>query len=104
MIGATFRKRSLSVDGHRTSVALEGSFWEALEEIAGQRGISLPALVREVDRKRSAPEGGRPPGLASALRLHALAELRAALRGEPSSAAPPRSPMTAPNAAEQGSA
>jgi predicted DNA-binding ribbon-helix-helix protein len=61
-------KRSFTLAGHRTSVALELEFWNALTAIAGRRGCSVAALVAEVD-------AARPPTqpLASALRVHALA-------------------------------
>lgn len=62
------RKRSFRLAGHRTSVALEPAFWAALEAMAGRRGISLAALVAEVDAAREDP--ARP--LASALRVFAL--------------------------------
>ncbi len=60
-------KRSLTLAGHRTSVALEPEFWAAIEALAGARGLALAALVAEVD-------AGRPPGqkLASALRITVL--------------------------------
>jgi predicted DNA-binding ribbon-helix-helix protein len=60
-------KRSLSLSGHRTSLALEAEFWAALEREAAACGLSLAALVARVD-------AGRPPAqkLASALRVHAL--------------------------------
>lgn len=60
-------KRSFSLSGHRTSVALEPEFWAALNEIAAAEGIALSALVTRLDASR--PEG-RP--LASALRVFAL--------------------------------
>jgi len=62
-------KRSFSIAGHRTSVALETEFWDALEACARRRGESLLALVLAVDAER-APT--RP--LASALRVRALHE------------------------------
>jgi predicted DNA-binding ribbon-helix-helix protein len=62
------KKKSFSLSGHRTSVALEAEFWAVLEEAA--RGGSLAALVDQIDARR----GTRP--LASALRLHALALVR----------------------------
>lgn len=62
------RKRSFSLAGHRTSVALEPDFWAALEALARARGLSLAALVAEVDAARA--EAAVP--LASALRVHAL--------------------------------
>jgi predicted DNA-binding ribbon-helix-helix protein len=61
------RKRSLSLAGHATSLALEPEFWTALEAMAEARGVSLARLVMELDRGR----GDRP--LASACRLAALA-------------------------------
>jgi predicted DNA-binding ribbon-helix-helix protein len=60
-------KRSFTLAGHRTSVALEREFWEALATLAERRGRSLAGLVAEVDAQRP-PD--RP--LASALRVHAL--------------------------------
>ena len=60
-------KRSMTLAGHRTSVALEPEFWAAVETIAAQRGQPLAAYVAEID-------AARPPGqpLASTLRLAAL--------------------------------
>jgi predicted DNA-binding ribbon-helix-helix protein len=60
-------KRSLTVGGHRTSVALEEQFWRTLEAIAERRGISMPRLVAEIDEARAHNDP-----LASALRVHAL--------------------------------
>ena len=60
------KKRSFSIAGHRTSIALEPELWAVLEEEARLRGIALAALVLQVDAAR----GDR--ALASALRLHAL--------------------------------
>ena len=69
------RKRSVTIDGHRTSISLEDAFWDELASLARSREMSLNALVAEVDHARSAPGGG-PGGLSSALRLYVLAELR----------------------------
>jgi predicted DNA-binding ribbon-helix-helix protein len=55
--------------GHRTSVALEAAFWEALLRVATVRGQTLAALVAATDATR---EPGEP--LASSLRLLALRE------------------------------
>ncbi len=64
-------KRSFSLAGHRTSVALEEAFWTALGRLAAERGQTLSALVAATDAAR-AP--GQP--LASALRVLALQESR----------------------------
>jgi len=59
-------KRSFTLAGHRTSLALEAEFWQVLEEIAEDRSLSLAALVKEIDSAR------RTENLASACRLAAL--------------------------------
>jgi len=59
-------KRSLSIAGHRTSLALEPEFWAAVEAMAAARRLPLAALIREIDETRDGPN------LASALRLAAL--------------------------------
>jgi predicted DNA-binding ribbon-helix-helix protein len=61
------RKHSLAIAGHRTSISLEEPFWVALKEIAGAEGVTLAALVAEVDSRRG------DANLSSALRLHVLA-------------------------------
>jgi predicted DNA-binding ribbon-helix-helix protein len=65
------RKRSFTIERHRTSVALETEFWNALDAIAKGEKMSLAALVARIDAVRG------EASLASALRLHALAALRA---------------------------
>lgn len=65
------RKRSVTIGGHRTSVSLEDAFWMELSAIAAERGLSLNALVAEIDRARATPGN-----LSSALRLHVLEVLR----------------------------
>ena len=60
-------KRSFSLAGHRTSVALEPIFWDTLRTIAEARRLSLGGLVASVDAAR---DGTTP--LASALRVLAL--------------------------------
>jgi len=65
--GHALRKRSFSIAGHRTSVALEPEFWTVLEKEARRTAHTLSALVAQVDAARET----RP--LASALRLAALA-------------------------------
>jgi predicted DNA-binding ribbon-helix-helix protein len=60
-------KRSFTLAGHRTSVALEPEFWQVLCALAADSGRSVAAVVAEVDAAR---QPDRP--LASALRVHAL--------------------------------
>ena len=67
MGGSALEKRSITLAGHRTSVALEAEFWAVLEAIAARQQQSLAGVVAAVDAQR-APN--RP--LASALRIFAL--------------------------------
>ena len=60
------QKRSLTIAGHRTSIALEPEFWAALEALAAAQEMRLTALIEEIDRSR---EG---PNLSSALRVAVL--------------------------------
>jgi len=60
-------KRSFSLAGHRTSVALEPEFWDVLDALAQRSATSLAALVAESDAAR---EASQP--LASCLRVLAL--------------------------------
>ena len=60
-------KRSLTLSGHRTSVTLEPPFWDALERMARESGLSLNAAVAGIDAAR-APS----VGLASTLRVAIL--------------------------------
>jgi predicted DNA-binding ribbon-helix-helix protein len=68
MTGPHLQKRSFTLAGHRTSVALEPAFWSVLEALARSRGMTLSALVQQVDAGRDEPD----LPLASALRVHAL--------------------------------
>jgi predicted DNA-binding ribbon-helix-helix protein len=61
-------KRSFSLAGHRTSVALEPAFWAAIESAAAAEGVALAALVARLDAAR---DPAVP--LASTLRVFALA-------------------------------
>lgn len=58
-------KRSVTVDGHRTSITLENAFWHSLNDIADARGQSVSALIAEVDKQQ-------PENLSSALRVFIL--------------------------------
>ncbi len=66
-------KRSFTLAGHRTSIALETTFWDALTAIATTQRRSLGALVAELDAGR-----GPDQALASALRVFALGYFRKA--------------------------
>lgn len=59
-------KRSLSIAGHRTSIALEPEFWAALELMASQSGQTMASLIRTIDETRETAN------LSSAARLAVL--------------------------------
>lgn len=63
-------KRSVTLSGHRTSVALEPEFWAVIETSARDKGQSIAALIKEIDEGRAASGLERP--LASSLRVWAL--------------------------------
>jgi len=63
-------KRSLTIAGHRTSIALEPEFWEGLEALAGRRRVRLTALIEEIDAVR------QTPNLSSALRIAVLRDVQ----------------------------
>jgi predicted DNA-binding ribbon-helix-helix protein len=64
-------KRSLTLNGHRTSVTLEDAFWRAFRDIAETNGRPINALAAEIDAAR-----GPDTGLATAIRLFVLTDLR----------------------------
>ena len=59
-------KRSLSIAGHRTSIALEPQFWAALAEMATENGQTMAALIKSIDETRETAN------LSSAARLAVL--------------------------------
>lgn len=65
-------KRSLTLQGHRTSVSLEDPFWVEFQRLADARDQSINALAAELDAARSPPAS-----LASTIRLFVLAEVKA---------------------------
>ena len=64
-------KRSIAVDGHKTSVTLEEAFWNGLKEIASDRQLSMSELVSVID------SGRLNANLSSAIRLFVLEHYRA---------------------------
>ena len=60
-------KRSVQIEGHKTSISLEPVFWDMLRTAAVREGIAINALVARIDEERIKSE--TPPGLASAIRV-----------------------------------
>lgn len=60
-------KRSVVIEGHRTSVTLEDAFWREVGAMAAAQGTTRAQLIARID-------AARPPdvGLATAIRLVVL--------------------------------
>jgi predicted DNA-binding ribbon-helix-helix protein len=67
-------KRSMTINGHRTSISLEQPFWQELQQMAKSRQMALSALVAEIDlnRSRRLAMGEKNGGLSSEIRLYVL--------------------------------
>lgn len=63
---STLIKRSLTISGHRTSIALEDAFWRRIESLAASRAQSTSALIAEIDAGRG------DANLSSAVRVFVL--------------------------------
>ena len=63
-------KRSIVIDGHKTSVSLEDPFWTDLKKIAHTQQATLSGLITKIDGTR---EQGN---LSSAIRLFVLQHFR----------------------------
>ena len=60
-------KRSIVIDGHKTSVTLEDAFWSTLKDIAYERRVTLSKLIASIDADRQ-----QFTNLSSAFRLSVL--------------------------------
>jgi predicted DNA-binding ribbon-helix-helix protein len=80
-MNSVIAKRSIVLNGHKTSVSLEDQFWAELKAIASARALTLSELVSNIDQGRN--EGSN---LSSALRCFVLAQYRsvpASVRASP---------------------
>lgn len=66
----TVHKRSVIIDGHKTSISLEDEFWRELRDIAQARQIAVSTLLRKIDGARAVSN------LSSAIRVFVLEEVR----------------------------
>ncbi len=69
IFGHAVVKRSVTLNGHRTSISLEEPFWLHLHDIATSQNRSVNNLISEIDESRG------ETGLSSALRLYVLHKL-----------------------------
>ncbi|APG62122.1 aryl-sulfate sulfotransferase [Sphingorhabdus lutea] len=66
-------KRSVTINGHQSSISLEPFFWEMLKNAALRNNMAVNALVAMIDAQRI--KSPTPPGLASALRIWLVANI-----------------------------
>lgn len=78
-------KRSIKVHDRKTSISMEQEFWDALREIAAERGMTATKLIAEVEAQRAGAN------LSSHLRVYVLTYYRAAARRSPRPKGPPAS-------------
>jgi len=64
-------KRSIVIDGHKTSISLEDAFWHELRIIAAKKGVGISKLVSTINDTRTSKN------LSSAIRLFVLDHYRA---------------------------
>ena len=70
-------KRSLSIHGHRTSLALEAEFWAVIDKAVEQSGTSFARFIRDLDDERT--QNGTEQNLASYLRVWVLKRVQTKL-------------------------
>ena len=70
LMKSTILKRSIAIDGHRTSVSPEDAFWSDLKEIAHSQQVTLSKLIAQIDETRE------QANLSSAIRLYVLEHIR----------------------------
>jgi len=64
-------KRSVMINGRKTSVSLENEFWDALRQVAKQSNVPVAKLLAEIERSRTTIN------LSSAIRIFLLNIFRA---------------------------
>lgn len=64
------QKRSFTIQGHRTSIALEPAFWAAFDEAVAEDATTPTAWITRLDEARTTP-------LASAIRVELLRRAKA---------------------------
>jgi len=80
-------KRSIVLEGHKTSVSLEDAFWTELKEIAHVQRVTLSKLVGAIDATR------QQNNLSSAIRLFVLEHFQKTKASTPVPAYQPRADL-----------
>jgi predicted DNA-binding ribbon-helix-helix protein len=71
---STVIKRSVVIDGYKTSISIEDAFWRSLKEIADEKAMTLSRLVSTIKSDRT-----QNSNLSSAIRVYILSEIRSRL-------------------------
>lgn len=67
----TIKKRSVNINGHKTSVSVEEPFWDHLRTMAERKRVSVGDCVALIDAAR------KTPNLSSAIRLAVFEDAKA---------------------------
>lgn len=70
----TQAKRSITISGHATSVALEPAFWDVIDRHIKAQDMALAAFIAEQDKERALAD--YDSGLASWLRVWVVKKLQ----------------------------
>jgi predicted DNA-binding ribbon-helix-helix protein len=65
-MNSTVIKRSIKLDGRKTSISLEDAFWRGLKDIASSQSVTISNLVGAINAKR------QQRNLSSAIRIFVL--------------------------------
>jgi predicted DNA-binding ribbon-helix-helix protein len=63
---STVPKRTVMINGRKTSVSLEDAFWHSLDEIAIEHDMTRPELIRAINSER------QHANLSAAIRIFVL--------------------------------
>lgn len=59
-------KRSITISKHKTSVSLEPEYWDIIDNISIEKGISISGVIELIDKEKNGNN------LASEIRVYAL--------------------------------
>ena len=59
-------KRSVTISKHKTSVTLEPEYWQIIDNISIEKGLSISGIIELIDREKNGNN------LASEIRIYAL--------------------------------
>lgn len=59
-------KRSITISKHKTSVSLEPEYWQIIDNISIEKGLSISGIIELIDREKNGNN------LASEIRIYAL--------------------------------